>query len=179
MTAEKGSWVFAYGSLMHPPSAYLSVGRTIRPLPATLKGWQRTWNAVTDNSISNTYRCPSCLGVIDKHVAVTNMIPNPDGSIPGACFWVSPEEMAFLTEREQRYNCLEISASNFIFDQELPIAKTLFAWERKIEFCYQQGQCPVIPSDYISSCLHGMQVTWGQAGGQLFAQSTITPEGSL
>jgi len=176
MTADTRYLIFAYGSLMHKPSARISVGRDIELFPAYLNGWQRIWNATTDNSCSGTYCCPECLGVVDSYIAVTNIIPMKDAFVPGAYFEVDRDELLALQDREKRYDCLGVVSEQFNFFDNCPDARSLFVWSRKAQFCYQPGQRPCIPSDYLSSCLYGSLALYGRNGGELFTESTIKPE---
>lgn len=145
-------------------------------IQASLNGWQRTWNATTDNAKSRTYCCPECLGFIESYIAVTNVVSKKGTVVHGACFSVNEDELIELQAREKRYDCLPMDVKHFQFPGFGPETSSIFVWSRKSQFCYQTCQQPFIPSDYLSSCLKGSLGLYGDQGADLFMRNTIKPK---
>lgn len=103
--------VFGYASLVSPASATETLGRTVVPIPARLRGWRRGWTLARDNAASEkTFARPDgsepafCLGL--------NVEPEGDPADPnGALIELTEPELERLDLREMRYQRVEVAAS--------------------------------------------------------------------
>ncbi|HEX2128585.1 MAG TPA: gamma-glutamylcyclotransferase family protein [Solirubrobacterales bacterium] len=106
--------LFAYGSLVDPASAAITLGRPVELVAAVrLPGWRRTWTQGRDNRrVEKTFARaddggipPWCIGL--------NLEPEPDsGRAPnGALFEVGEADLARLDVRELRYTRTDVTAA--------------------------------------------------------------------
>ena len=121
-----GLAVFAYGSLVSPASAAMTLGRPVElAATATLAGWTRGWTVCRDNlRTEKTFARPDgsvprfCLGLGIEPVAIaagrapTSVGASADARAPnGALIEVSEAELARLDIRELRYRRAEVTAA--------------------------------------------------------------------
>ena len=103
--------VFAYGSLVAPESAELTLGRRPAPQPASLLRWRRRWSQVRDNlAVEKTFALPS--SELPRWILGLNLEP-ANGRVPepnGALLEVSELELERLATREIRYDPVEVTA---------------------------------------------------------------------
>jgi hypothetical protein len=106
--------VFAYGSLVDPRSASLTLGREVSsPLPARLAGWRRRWSLCRDNLRSEkTFAIEPGGGIPPKIIALnietcSETEPGPVGALLG----VSEAELDRLDLREVRYERADVTAA--------------------------------------------------------------------
>lgn len=103
--------VFAYGSLVDPRSASLTLGRQVVPLPARLEGWQRRWSTFRDNlRVEKTFALAD--GTVPPFIVGLNL-ERRAGSRPspnGALIEVTRSELERLDIRELRYERVDVTA---------------------------------------------------------------------
>lgn len=95
-------YIFAYGSLMCPESCARTLRREVSYTPATLKGYERKFNAV-----GSVYHNDS-----QKNIGArfANLIENKDSECLGLLFEIKDLELEELIKRENFYNLLEVSS---------------------------------------------------------------------
>jgi hypothetical protein len=103
--------VFAYGSLVDPRSAALTLGREVGPpIPARLEGWRRRWSTFRDNRrVEKTFALAD--GTIPPFIVGLNLEEGA-GSPPGpngALLEVTRSELERLDLRELRYDRVEVT----------------------------------------------------------------------
>ena len=105
--------VFAYGSLVDPRSASLTLGREVSsPLPARLVGWRRRWSVCRDNRTSEKTFAISPGGEIPPWIVGLNIEPEPEAVGPaGALLEVTEAELERLDLREMRYERTDVTAA--------------------------------------------------------------------
>ncbi|MQA73630.1 MAG: hypothetical protein GEU88_04635 [Solirubrobacterales bacterium] len=122
--------VFAYGSLVAPASAALTLGRPVELAgPATLRGWARGWTVCRDNLTSEKTFARAdgslprfCLGLGVEPVAGATASAGAPGAGPagapaagdvpapnGALIEVAEAELERLGVRELRYHQVEVT----------------------------------------------------------------------
>jgi cation transport regulator ChaC len=103
--------LFAYGSLVGPDSASVTLDRPIAsPTPARLPGWRRRWSGARDNlAVEKTFARRDD-GRLPRHVLGLNIEPSDasDEAPNGALLEVSEEELRRLDVREMRYDRIEV-----------------------------------------------------------------------
>jgi cation transport regulator ChaC len=103
--------LFAYGSLVDPRSAELTLGRPVDAVPATLEGWRRRWSVFRDNRrVEKTFvladgRVPSFIVGLNLEEG-QGRIPGPNGAL----LEVTATELERLDLRELRYDRVEVTA---------------------------------------------------------------------
>src|SRR3712207_4935429 len=105
--------VFAYGSLVDPRSASLTLGREVSsPLPARLTGWRRRWSVCRDNKESEKTFAIQPNGEIPPWIIGLNIEPDSEDVGPaGALLDVSEAELDRLDVREMRYERVDVTAA--------------------------------------------------------------------
>ena len=105
--------VFAYGSLVDPRSASLTLGREVpSPLPARLTGGRRRWSVCRDNRRSEKTFAIQPRGEIPPWIIGLNIEPAPEDVGPaGALLEVSEAELDRLDLREMRYQRTDVTAA--------------------------------------------------------------------
>ena len=107
--------VFAYGSLVDPRSAGLTVGRKVEPIPARLGGWRRRWSQARDNLQAEKTFAVEPGGALPSWILGLNLEPAPGISLAegpnGALIEVTEAELAALDRRELRYDRVEVGHS--------------------------------------------------------------------
>ncbi len=105
--------VFAYGSLVDPGSAALTLGREVdRVWPARLPGWRRRFSQARDNRECEKTFASTEDGSVPPHVLGLNIEPSAVGAAPnGALIEVSGREVERLDRRELRYERVEVGGS--------------------------------------------------------------------
>ena len=103
--------VFAYGSLVDPRSASLTLGREVpSTLPARLVGWRRRWSVCRDNKKSEKTFAIQPGGEVPPWIIGLNVEPDPDDVGPaGALLEVTEAELERLDLREMRYERAEVT----------------------------------------------------------------------
>lgn len=99
--------LFAYGSLVSPESAALTLGRPVEAsAPLRLPGWRRRWSTVRDNHAWEKTFARSSDGSLPGHVLGLNLEPSDDpAEAPnGVLLELSEAELARLDVRELRYD---------------------------------------------------------------------------
>lgn len=107
-----GLALFAYGSLVGPKSAAMTLGRQVRPAGfATLAGWARGWTVCRDNFASEKTFARAdgslprfCLGL---GVEPDRVAPAPNGLL----IEVTDAELVRLDLRELRYRRVEVTGA--------------------------------------------------------------------
>lgn len=106
--------VFAYGSLVDPESAELTLGRRVEVLPARLGGWRRGWSVYRDNlRVEKTFAVEPG-GEVPPFILGLSVDPDPaagPGQGPnGGLIEISQAELERLDLREKRYRRVEVTA---------------------------------------------------------------------
>jgi hypothetical protein len=105
--------LFAYGSLVDPASAAITLGHDVDHAPARLRGWRRRWSQARDNLASEKTFArvddgalpPFCLGLNVERADGDE--PGPNGSL----LVVTADDLERLDLREIRYDRLEVTGS--------------------------------------------------------------------
>lgn len=109
--------VFAYGSLVDPRSAALTMARTVEPIPARLGGWRRRWSQVRDNLRAEKTFAIEPGGALPPWILGLNLEPAPgtpqDEGPNGALIEVTAAELSALDRRELRYDRIEVDLSRY------------------------------------------------------------------
>ena len=105
--------VFAYGSLVDPASAELTLGRRIEAVPARLGGWRRGWSVCRDNlQVEKTFAIDPG-GEVPPFILGLSVEPDPAASAAhgpnGTLIEVSEAELERLDLRERRYRRVEVT----------------------------------------------------------------------
>ena len=105
--------VFAYGSLVDPRSASLTLGREVSsPLPARLAGWRGRWSVCRDNRASEKTFAIRPGGEVPPWILGLNIEPDPEDVGPaGALLEVTAAELDRLDLREMRYERTDVTAA--------------------------------------------------------------------
>lgn len=107
--------VFAYGSLVDPGSAALTLGRAVeRPDPAELRGWVRRWSIWRDNLAHEKTFAIQPGGELPPAILGLSIEPSRDPSAPapnGALLEVSAAELQRLDLREMRYDRIDVTGA--------------------------------------------------------------------
>ena len=105
--------VFAYGSLVDPRSASLTLGREVSsPLPARLVGWRRSWSVFRDNRRAEKTFAIEPGGQIPPWIIGLNIEPDPEAVGPaGVLLEVTEAELERLDLREMRYERADVTAA--------------------------------------------------------------------
>ncbi len=105
--------VFAYGSLVAPASAEMTLGRPATDaVPARLDGWRRRFSQARDNGAAEkTFATPG--GDVPPFVLGLNVEPASAGEEGpnGVLLPVSEDELARLDVREVRYDRVDVTAA--------------------------------------------------------------------
>ncbi len=112
--------IFAYGSLVDPSSAELTLGREVTALTSVrLGGWRRRWSIARDNQrFEKTFAAAD--GTVPEWILGLNIEPDlvpgvsegANGTLEGpngALIEVSPVELGHLDRREMRYRRVEVT----------------------------------------------------------------------
>jgi hypothetical protein len=119
--------LFAYGSLVDPASAAMTLGRAVELASiAQLPGWRRGWTVARDNHrVEKTFARADddstpdwCLGLNLDPAGAGQPGPN------GALIAVSEADLARLDERELRYRRTDVTAALPACDFERVVAYT-------------------------------------------------------
>jgi cation transport regulator ChaC len=105
--------VFAYGSLVDPASASITLERTVEQVwPARLHGWRRRFSQARDNRNCEKTFARLDDGTIPERVLGLNIERAPDGGAApnGALIEVTELELDRLNVREIRYDRVEVTA---------------------------------------------------------------------
>lgn len=110
--ANLSELLFAYGSLVSPASAALTLGREVEVIgPARLRGWRRRWSQARDNEASEKAFArvddgsvpATCLGLNIERADARD--PGPNGTLIA----VAEAELDRLDVREIRYERVDVS----------------------------------------------------------------------
>jgi hypothetical protein len=104
--------LFAYGSLVNPASASLTLGRSVPTgIPARLQGWRRGWTVARDN-LSSEKTFARADGTLPRFIVSLDLEPDPDAPAPnGVLHEVSGDELDRLDLRELRHQRIDVSAT--------------------------------------------------------------------
>lgn len=105
--------VFAYGSLVDPGSASLTLGRPVpAPVPARLDGWRRRWSVFRDNRSAEKTFAVKETGEVPPWIFGLNVDRSPDATpgVVGALLEVTEAELDRLDVREMRYRRADVTA---------------------------------------------------------------------
>lgn len=104
--------LFAYGSLVSPASAALTLGREVEAIgPARLRGWRRRWSQAHDNEASEKTFARADDGSVPAYCLGLNIErgdvgePGPNGTLIA----VTEAELDRLDVREIRYDRTDVS----------------------------------------------------------------------
>ena len=104
--------VFAYGSLVDPRSAALTLGREVEPIPARLDGWRRRWSQARDNLSAEKTFAAGPSGALPPWILGLNIEPDQSIAVTtgpnGVLIEVDEAELAALDRRELRYDRVEV-----------------------------------------------------------------------
>jgi hypothetical protein len=105
--------VFAYGSLVSPASAELTLGRPVTiSAPLRLPGWRRVWGAARDNTAVEKTFARADDGSTPPFLLGLTLEPAPGEEGPnGALVEVTEEELERLDLRELRYDREDVTAA--------------------------------------------------------------------
>lgn len=103
--------LFAYGSLVDPASAAITLGHNVELAPARLRGWRRRWSQARDNlagektfaRVDDGALPPFCLGLNVERGDPGEAGPN------GALLAVTEADLDRLDLRELRYDRVDVS----------------------------------------------------------------------
>jgi len=104
--------LFAYGSLVNAESAAATLGRVPEPIPASLRGWRRSFTLARDNRRSEKTFAHVVDGSLPDWILSLNVeraAPAAEGP-NGALIGVSEAELVRLDLREVRYERHEVTA---------------------------------------------------------------------
>jgi cation transport regulator ChaC len=103
--------VFAYGSLVDPPSAAATLGREIQSSePVRLRGWRRRWSQARDNLASEKTFARRDDGSLPPWCLGLNVEESPDDPGPnGVLLRLTADELDRLDLREMRYDRVEVT----------------------------------------------------------------------
>jgi hypothetical protein len=104
--------VFAYGSLVDPRSASLTLGRPAGPpAPCRLAGWRRRWSISRDNRRSEKTFAVVSDGRVPDRIVGLNIEPDPEGGAGpvGALVEVDAADLDRLDLREVRYDRVDVT----------------------------------------------------------------------
>ena len=105
--------VFAYGSLVSPASAELTLGRPVAiSSPLRLPGWRRRWGAARDNTAVEKTFARADDGAVPPFLLGLTLGPAPGDAGPnGALLETTEEELERLDLRELRYDRVDVTAA--------------------------------------------------------------------
>lgn len=113
------TYIFGYGSLIHPGSANVTLGRSTPPVTfptATLAGYARLWDYATGMTRDGAAKDDPARGV------ALNVAPDAPSECNGALIAVSESELHRLDLRESGYDRVDVSAG-ITFDGTLPAGR--------------------------------------------------------
>lgn len=106
--------VFAYGSLVDPHSASLTLGREVpSALPARLAGWRRRWSVCRDNRRAEKTFAIQPGGEVPPTIIGLNVEPwdESEAGPVGALLEVTEAELDRLDLREVRYERVDVTTA--------------------------------------------------------------------
>jgi hypothetical protein len=105
--------LFAYGSLVSPASARLTLGREVRASdPVRLAGWRRRWSTFRDNLAAEKTFARVNGGELPRFCLGLNLEQEPGGAGPnGVLLELTEAELERLDLREMRYQRTEVTES--------------------------------------------------------------------
>jgi cation transport regulator ChaC len=116
MRFEPNTYIFGYGSLLHPGSANVTLGRNAAPEPfptAVLAGYARVWDYVTGRRRDGAAKDDPARAV------ALNVTPDPAAVCNGVLIAVSADELQRLDLRESGYDRIDVT-SRITFDAAPP-----------------------------------------------------------
>jgi cation transport regulator ChaC len=104
--------VFAYGSLVDPASAMLTLGRPVEStIKARLPGWRRSFSQARDNRACEKTFARADDGTIPPFVLGLNIERGRGPAPNGVLIPLTPDDLERLDRRELRYRRTEVSAA--------------------------------------------------------------------
>jgi hypothetical protein len=172
--------LFAYGSLVSPASAALTLGRPVEIAAlARLEGWRRRWSTCRDNLASEKTFAPAgggapypwCLGLNIERDA------HADGP-NGALIAVSETELDRLGLRELRYDRTEVTDDVAVAGSS-PDFTAVYAWTAKPRHHYPTPpDGAVIIATYVAAVERAF-AELGDGQLELFRETTEPPPVAL
>lgn len=166
--AAPATYIFGYGSLMHPASANTTLGRSATPAlfpTATLTGYARCWSYATSMRLNGASESDPARGV------ALNVVPDIRAHCNGVLIKVTPEELARLDARETCYDRVGVTF------QTLPDNPDLAAAEADVYTYVGRPEKRIlppgafIPSRYDAVVREGAAL-YGPAFAEAFDQTT-------
>ena len=109
--ATQRSALFAYGSLVHPESAAMTLGRSpIAVTSARLKGWSRRFSSRRDN-LHSEKTFAQLDGSVPEWILSLNIEPDPasERGPNGVLIEIDEDDLARLDRRELRYERADVT----------------------------------------------------------------------
>jgi cation transport regulator ChaC len=104
--------LFAYGSLVHPESAAMTLGRSpIEVTRASLPGWRRRFSSRRDN-LNSEKTFARTDGTLPEWILSLNIEPDPGSELGpnGVLIAVDDDDLVRLDRRELRYERVQVTA---------------------------------------------------------------------
>jgi hypothetical protein len=166
--------VFAYGSLVDPTSAAITLGRDVDVLGSgRLRGWQRRWSQARDNVASEKTFAraddgtlpPYCLGLNVERGVDSDLGPN------GALIAVREDDLERLDARELRYDRVEVSAGVEGIDEAVRVVTYV---AKAANFAQEPPEGAVILASYVRAVESAFDAL-GPGQLELFRETTGPP----
>ena len=169
--------LFAYGSLVSPASASLTLGRVVGPgIPARLPGWARRWTQARNNLTAEKTFALTRDGSLPDFCLGLSLEPAPGAQGPnGALLELEEAELERLDLREMRYRRLDVTAAVSTVDGEPHGFPTVLAYRAKPE---NHSPAPPQGAVILASYLRAVESAFDSLGpGQLelFRATTAPP----
>ncbi len=155
--------VFAYGSLVAPASAEMTLGRPVtEAVPAVLEGWRRRFSAARENrTVEKTFATAE--GTIPDVVLGLNVEPGTGAEEPpnGMLLPVSEDELERLDRRELRYDRADVT--------EAVAGDGIARFERVVTYTAKRGHhAPAAPEGavIIAAYAKAVEAAFAALGGE-------------
>ncbi len=144
---------FGFGSLVNRNTLATDV---VDVVPATLKGWRRHWQARPLESMKS----PTL-----KKIALLNIHRNPSSDIDGLLIIEKLANLPALDEREHAYEKIQLTKSDFIFENSLP--------DKLVDLSIHVYVCPAVEHgdtsisilrSYLDVVMQGFHREYGKTG---------------
>lgn len=174
--------VFAYGSLVSPTSAALTLGSAVERIwPAELRGWRRGFIQARDNRACEKTFTRADSGEVPKWILGLGVTPDsdPEAWVNGGLIELDDAQAARLDLRELRYERREVTAAISLPSRSTPAFDQVFTYEAR-----PQHRAPEPPAGAVilRSYLAATEAAFSALGeGELerFRRSTALPEVEL
>ena len=165
--------LFAYGSLVDPESAAVTLGRQVEASPPVrLRGWRRRWSTFRDNLASEKTFARADDGSLPPWCLGLNVEPAPQQPGPnGVLLYVTSQELERLDLREMRYDRVEVSEEF----EGLAVGMTVFAYTAKPrQHAPEAPDGAVVISSYVAAVERAFAAL-GDGELELYLQTTERP----